>query len=210
MKLKKKPKMILIAVITIIVVIAIAFGAVTLAKNLGNDDKVEKAKVLKSIDNYGYHLKDNKDKKYKNMFEELEKILTKKEVSDEEYVKKITEMFIYDFYSLNNKTAKTDVGGVDFILPAGLENFLVNAEDTYYKYVESNIYGERKQTLPMVDEITISSATETEYVYNSKRYDAYEVKATWTYTEEKYASYQNEATLTFVKDGINYYLAELQ
>ena len=210
MKLKKKPKMILIAIITVIAVVAIAFVAVTVAKKLGNDDKVEKVKVLKSIDAYGYHLKDNKDKKYKTMFEELEKILTEKEVSDDEYVKKITEMFIYDFYSLNDKTAKTDVGGVDFVLPAGLENFLVNAEDTYYKYVESNIYGERKQSLPMVDTITISSATETEYVYNGKKYNAYEVKATWTYTDEKFASYQNNATLIFVKEDIKYYLAELQ
>lgn len=210
MKLKKKPKMILIAIATIIAVVAIVIIAVTIAKGSGNGKDVKEVKVLKSIEAYNYHLKENKDKKYKTMFEELEKILREENVSDEAYVKKIAEMFIYDFYSLNDKTAKTDVGGVDFVLPAGLENFLVNAEDTYYKYVESNIYGERKQELPMVDTITVESATATEYVYAGKKYNAYEVKVNWTYTEEKYASYQNKATLIFVKDDIKFYLAELQ
>lgn len=210
MKLKKKPKMILIVTLTIIAIVAIIFIAVAVSKKIGTGDEVREAKVLKSIDAYGYKLKDNKDKKYKAMFEELEKILTADEVVEEDYVKKIAEMFIYDFYSLDDKTAKTDVGGVDFILPAGLTNFLVNAEDTYYKYVESNIYDERKQDLPMVDAVTISSISPTEYVYSGKKYSAYEVKVTWTYTDEKYASYQNSATLIFVKDDIKYYLAELQ
>lgn len=210
MKLKKKPKMILIAVITTIIVIAIAVVAIVVAKKINNEPEVKEVKVLKSIEAYGYDLKDNKNETYKAMFKELENILRAEQVSDEEYVKKITEMFIYDFYSLNDKTAKTDVGGVDFVLPVALENFLVNAEDTYYKYVESNLYGERKQILPMVDKVTISTITPTEYVYNSTKYNAYEVKATWTYTDTKFSSYQSSATLIFVKDDIKYYLAELQ
>ncbi len=210
MKLKKKPKRILIAIIAFIAVIAIAATTIIVVKKITGGDDVKKVEVLKSIDKYGYHLKDNKDKKYKAMFEELEDILTADDISDEEYVKKIAEMFIYDFYSLDDKSAKTDIGGVEFVLPASLENFLVNAEDTYYKYVESNIYNERKQDLPMVDTVTVSSATETEYVYNAQKYSAYEVKVTWTYTDEKFSSYQSEATLTFVKDDIKYYLAELQ
>ena len=209
MKLKKKPKMILIAIITVIAVVAIAFVAVTVAKKLGNDDKVEKVKVLKSIDAYGYHLKDNKDKKYKTMFEELEKILTEKEVSDEEYVKKITEMFIYDFYSLNDKTAKTDVGGVDFVLPAGLENFLVNAEDTYYKYIESNIYGERKQDLPAVDVVTVDSIEETEFAYNNEMHPGYEVRLSWTYTDDKFSDYQKNAIVILIKSDIKYYVVQI-
>ena len=46
-------------------------------------------------------------------------------------------MFVYDFFSLEDKAAKTDVGGVEFVHPSAIANFLLNAEDTYYKYVES-------------------------------------------------------------------------
>ena len=62
----------------------------------------------------------------------------------------------------------------------------------------------------MVDKVTISTITPTEYVYNSTKYNAYEVKATWTYTDTKFSSYQSSANLIFVKDDIKYYLAELQ
>lgn len=209
MKLKKKVKLLIIVLITILLVVGITIIAVKVADKQ-NEPKVKEVKVLKSIKEYGYELKENKPEKYKKMFKELEDILRKDKVSDEEYVKKAAEMFVYDFYSLEDKTAKTDVGGVNFVLPEALPNFLANAEDTYYKYVESNLYGERKQILPIVDTVTLVSTTPTEYVYNTKKYTAYEIKTTWTYTDTKFSNYQSSATLIFVKDGIKFYLAELQ
>ncbi len=208
MKLKKKPKIILYSVIAIFLIVLAAVLVITFMPD--KKQEVKEVKVLKSIEAYQYDLKDNKTETYKKMFKELENILREDEVSDEEYVKKIAEMFVYDFYSLADKSAKTDVGGVDFVHPNALQNFLVNAQDTYYKYVESNLYGEREQKLPTVDSITIESATSTEYVYNSQKLSAYDVKVTWTYTDEAYSSYQQSATLTFVKEDIKFYLVELQ
>lgn len=207
MKLKKKAKVILLSVIALVI---IAVAGIIIYKVIDNKPAVKETKVLKTIDAYGYELKDNKSKQYKELFKELEEILLETEVDEEAYVKKIAELFVYDFYSLNDKTAKTDVGGVDFVQASALENFLVNAEDTYYKYVESNLYGDRKQELPTVNEITIESINPTEYVYNNQKASAYEVKLNWTYTEEKYSDYQSSATLTFVKEDIKYYLVELQ
>ena len=207
MKLKKKAKVILLSVIALVI---IAVAGIIIYKVIDNKPAVKETKVLKTIDAYGYELKDNKSKQYKELFKELEEILLETEVDEEAYVKKIAELFVYDFYSLNDKTAKTDVGGVDFVQASALENFLVNAEDTYYKYVESNLYGDRKQELPTVNEITIESINPTEYVYNNQKANAYEVKLNWTYTEEKYSDYQSSATLTFVKEDIKYYLVELQ
>ena len=206
MKLKKKPKIMLI---TIVLLIVLGIAGTVIYKNYSKKE-VKEVKVLKTIDAYGYDLKDNKSKKYKEMFKELEEILLKDAVNEEDYVKKIAEMFIYDFYSLSDKTAKTDVGGVEFVHPDALENFLLNAEDTYYKYVESNLYGERNQALPLVDTVTIDSCLSTEYVYNDKKAEAYEIKASWTYTEDAYSSYQKTATLIFIKEDIKYYLVELQ
>ena len=145
------------------------------------------------------------------MFGELDKILKKDPVDEEEYVKKITEMFIYDFYSLNDKSTKTDVGGTDFIYGNILENFLSNAEDTYYKYVESNMYNDRKQELPVVDEIKIDSVEQTEFAYGEETdEEAYEVTVSWTYTNKEFNDYQKEATLIFIHDGIKLSLVELK
>ena len=207
MKLKKKPKRILIGILVVVAVAAIAYVAI----NTFGGKEVKEAKVLKTIKKYGYTLKDNKTKRYQEMFAELDKILKKDPVDEEEYAKQITKMFIYDFYSQEDKSAKTDVGGTDFIYQANLENFLENAEDTYYKYVESNIYGDRKQDLPVVDEITIDSVEQTEFAYGETADEnAYEVKVSWTYTDGNLSDYQSEATLTFIHEGIKLSLAELK
>lgn len=145
------------------------------------------------------------------MFEELKKILSEENVNEEDYVKKISEMFIYDFYSLSDKTAKTDVGGVDFVYPDVLENFLLNAQNTYYKYVESNIYKNRNQSLPTVGEIEVVSAEKTPFAYGDKTDEnAYKVKVKWDYTDSEFDSYQKEADLIFIHEDNKLHLVELQ
>lgn len=208
MKLKKKPRKILIIILTIVALGAIALVGYNI---FFKTQEVKEAKVLKTIKKYGYTLKDNKNKRYQDIFAELDKILSKSSPNEEEYAKKITEMFIYDFYTLENKVAKTDVGGTDFVYTASLTNFLQNAQDTYYKYVESDIYDQRKQKLPEVDKITIESIEQTEFAYGEETDDkAYEVKVSWTYVGEDFDDYQNEATLTFIHEGIKLSLAELK
>lgn len=206
MKLKKKPKII----ITLVALLLIAALAVVLVISFKpKQTKVKEVKVLKSIDEYGYQLKDNKTKKYKDMFKELEDILRADTVDEEAYAKKIAEMFVYDFFSLEDKAAKTDVGGVDFVHPNAVANFLFNAEDTYYKYVESNIYGERKQELPAVDTVTVDSIEKSEFAWNNAMHEAYEVKLSWTYTNEKFADYQKTALVILIKNELNYYVVQI-
>lgn len=209
MKLKKKPKRVLITIICIIVIALVGFG---MYKFFFSDSGVEETKVLHTIKKYGYNLKDSKSKKYKDLFYELEKVLKNDKVDEEEYVKIISEMFVYDFYTLNDKTAKTDVGGTDFVYANILDNFLENAEDTFYKYVESNIYGQRKQKLPTVADVKIESVDTTSFAYGEKTdEEAYEVKISWSYTdEEAYKDYQNEATLIFIHNDIRLDLVELK
>jgi len=207
MKLKKGPKIILVCAILLI---SIAAALALYIKFNPKPVKVDEVKILNTIEKYNYNLKDNKPKRYEKLFRELEKILTAKEVDIELYANKISEMFIYDFYSLEDKSTKTDVGGVEFLHPDVIPNFLVNAEDTYYKYVESNIYGDRVQKLPVVDEMIINATEKTTYIYNNQEYEAYKVNIAWTYTSEEFSEYQNDAVLYFIKDDIKLYLVELK
>ncbi len=207
MKLKKGPK-IIIGLIALLLVVA---GGIALFIMLNpKESKVKEVKILNTIEKYDYNLKDTKTKRYKELFRELEDILTAKEVDEEAYLHKITEMFIYDFYSLDDKSTKTDVGGLEFVHPDAIQNFLVNAEDTYYKYVENNIYGDRVQKLPVVDEILINATTKTTFIYNNNEYEAYKVNTGWTYTSEEFSSYQSSAALIFIKDDIKLHLVELK
>ena len=207
MKLKKKPKKILKCILVLIIFILIGF----LIYKMVLKKDIKEVKIINSIKDYGYNLKENKPKKYKELFNELKEILSTDKVDEEKYVKKLTEMFIYDFYSLDDKVAKTDVGGVEFIHSDIKENFLANAENTYYKYIESNIYNNRKQKLPIVAEITIDSTEQETFEYNDKSDDeAYIVKASWTYSDSDFADYQQEATLVLVHENKKLSLVELQ
>ena len=216
-KMKKGTKALIIIVLLAILGVGGYFGY----KHFFNQKPVE-VKVVGNIDKYGYTLKDSHPAAYKKMFEELKEILLADTIDEEKYAKQISRMFIYDFYSLDYKKAKTDVGGVEFVHPAILDNFLFNAEDTYYKYVESNIYNQRHQDLPKVTDIKIDNVEKTSFKYDDKeektktKYDdkedteAYKVKVSWNYNSGKYDSYQKEATLIFIHDGIKLVLVELQ
>lgn len=207
-KVKRKPKKLLIIMILGIILIIAGIASYFM---FFDKDTVKEATVVSKIDDYGYVLKSNKSSAYKKLFKELEQVLSEKNVDEEKYAKLITKMFIVDFYSLGDRTAKTDIGGVDFVHESALENFVLNAEDTFYKYVESNIYKDRKQELPIVDTVTIDSIEKVEYSYlETIDENAYKVTANWTYTDSKVANgYQDNGTFIFVHEDKKLVLVEI-
>ena len=209
MKLKKKVRRRLFIGIIVVLLCILGFLIYKTFKPTNKD--VKETKIVSHIENYGYKLKDNKPKAYKDLFKELEDILNKDEVDEKEYVSKVSELFIYDFYSLDDKEAKTDIGGVDFVYSSILENFLQNAQNTYYKYVESNIYGNRNQNLPVVKDITINSVDQTPFAYGEQTDEkAYKVNVSWDYTQTSFSNYQKNATLVWIHDENKLSLVELQ
>lgn len=205
MRLKKSVKRILLIALILILV-----GTGLIVYQSITKKEVKKVKIVNKIDDYGYSLKSNKSKKYKELFEELKEILNKEEVDEEKYVEQISKMFILDFYTLSDKLTNTDVGGLDFVYSTAKTPFLEKAEDTIYKYVESNLYDNRNQELPTVDEITINSIEQIEYTVGTDYIDsnAYQVNVTWTYKEN--LDYQNEATLIFAHEDKKLSLVEME
>ena len=194
-----------------IIILLIVVGGIVVSKLIPKKEEVKEAKVLDTIEDYGYVLKDNKTKKYQTLFKDLIKILNEEEINEEEYATKLSEMFIVDFYSLADKSAKTDVGGVDIVHPDILGNFLDNAENTYYKYVESNIYNNRNQKLPEVENVIVEKIQTISYTYGQITDEkAYSVDVNWTYTSEEFADYQKKANLTFIHKENKLYLVELK
>lgn len=207
MKLKKKVKRFLI--ISLIVIAASVGGFVFYEMTNTSKVTIKKATVLNEIKEYGYTLKSNKSKAYKKEFANLATILNSDSVDEKAYLKSITKLFILDFYTLSDKVANTDVGGVDFIHTDAKTNFLEKAEDTIYKYVENNMYGGRRQSLPTVQDVTIEDIQNVSFTLNKETdTNAYQVTVSWTYTEEN--DYQNKATLTFAHEGKKLSLVEMK
>lgn len=163
----------------------------------------KKSEKVESIDNFDYNLYDNSTELYKKLYYELKDCLNEKEVDEEEYAKLVAELFVADFYSLDSKLTNQDVGGLDFVYSSIKDNFKLNAVDTIYKYVKSNVYGDRKQDLPEVSEIVSATVTKTSYKYNKGDINildpsAYIVNVKWNY--KKSSSYQTSAKITLVHE----------
>ena len=152
MRLKKKVKVILS-----LAIILIMAGLIFLAYESFRPKDTKTANIENEIEEYGYTLKSTRDDRYKKMFRKLQTILNEDEVDEKSYLEQISKMFIMDFYTLDDKLANTDVGGIDFVHTDAKTNFLEKAEDTVYKYVESDIYGNRDQDLPEVTEVTVEN-----------------------------------------------------
>ena len=205
MKLKKKVKVILILAIILIVT-----GVGFLAYESIKPKKVRTATVENEIPEYGYTLKSTRNDRYKKMFQELKEILDKKEVDEKAYLEQISKMFIMDFYTLDDKLANTDVGGIDFVHSDAKTNFLEKSEDTVYKYVENDIYGNRKQTLPEITDVTVENIENIEYTIGTDFTDAnaYQVEVSIKYKEDM--DYPTKATLTFVHEDNKLSLVEVE
>ena len=205
MKLKKKVKVILI-----IAIILISTGLGFLAYESVKPKAVKTATVENEIEEYGYTLKSTRNDRYKEAFQELKDILSKKDVDEEAYVEQISKMFIMDFYTLNDKLANTDVGGIDFVHTNAKTNFLEKAEDTVYKYVENDIYGNRDQQLPEVTEVTVENVENIEYTIGTDFMDdfAYQVEVSLKYKEDM--DYPTKATLIFVHEDNKLSLVEVE
>lgn len=213
----KKSKKILITLIIIVILSIIGI----LLYNYFSKDEPKEVKTIKSIPEYGYELKENETKLYKDEFDNLDKILSKKEVDYEEYAKQIAKLFIIDFYTLDNKLSKNDIGGTDFIKDDMKDNFIEEARSTFYKYLEVNS-SDRNQELPIVSEIKDVEIENTTFVIKDSRtttsktktttskgtqVDAYKVTISWDYKEDY--GYEKEANMIIIKEDKKLYIVEM-
>lgn len=184
MKKKKLKKGMKKLIIILVVLIALAGIGFYLINNFKAKGKATKVKIIDEIKEYGYTLDDNESQLYKDLFKQLSRTLSKNSVDDKEYAELVSKLFVADFYNLDNKITKNDVGGTQFIYSKALDNFVLKAKDTFYKGLESNVYGDRRQKLPVVDEINLDEVESTEFKLNDSNVDAYSVTLKWKYRKD--------------------------
>lgn len=192
-------------IVIFIIVGIILFGY--LGYRVKNDFfKGSERKKLDSIELYGYTLSKNDTEIYKTYFKELSKVLNEKTIDYTKYAKLISKLFVIDLYTLDNKLASTDIGGLEFLHKDLKDNFKENMGSTLYNFVESNIDGKRTQELPIVKDVNVSDVFETKYTYNKTEYDAYIVSTDITY--EKDLGYPKSMKLTIIKDNNILYIVK--
>ncbi len=198
MKLKKSvQKKGKIVLLIIIIFVILACGFLIYKRFFVKDNKPNKVKIEEKIDDYGYVLEENESKLYKDLFKELIKTLNKDEIEGEKYASLVAELLVVDFYNLDNKISKNDIGGVQFIKSEYQENFALEASETVYKYIEHNIYGNREQELPVVSKVEVVDVEKTTYRYNDIVDDnTYKVNVKLEY--EKDLGYPSNVTVVLI------------
>lgn len=157
------------------------------------------AKIISNISDYGYTLDDRDTKYMKSTFSELESILNAEEIDEKEYAQALTKLFIIDFYTLNNKINKYDVGSLEYILNNKKDQFKAKAMDTIYSDVIDNTYKDRVQNLPEITNVEIENIEETTMELNKTEVSCYKVAVNFTYKED--LGYDKEGTVYLVKNN---------
>ena len=144
----------------------------------------------------------NKTKIEDKLDEVVEKIWANtllEEIDYKEYASTLAKLFVIDFYTLNNKINKYDVGSLEYVLEDKKEEFQQKAMDTIYNDIIDNTYNDRKQDLPEITGVDILDVEETTFDLNEKQEEAY--KVTMSYTYDKNLGYDTEGTLYFIKNN---------
>lgn len=202
--------------VTILIIILAALLILFAIRTKNNNGELEKKKVVDEIKKFSYTVSENDPKLFKEKFKELKKELSKKDVDNKKYAKLISELFVIDFYTLDNKSNKNDVGGVQFIYTNYQSDFVDTARDGIYKQVKSNLQEKRNQKLPIVSSTKISSIEKVSpsEIFKSNDFanatdaEGYEIKISWNYKNND--DFQKEATIIVVEDGDKLSIAKLE
>ncbi len=202
-----KGKLVFVIIFVLLFIVLGVYIYNTIFKKMNTS--VKKVKITDEIKEYGYVLEENETKLYKDYFKQLVKTLDGKdedEIDYDKYAELIAKLFVADFYNLDNKITKNDIGGLQFIHEDMQENFTLKAKDTMYKNIESNVYDNRKQELPIVEDISLDSIDKSTFKYKDTDYDSYEVTLSWKYKKD--LDYDDEKIFTIIKSDKKLWLVE--
>ena len=200
--------------ICFILVVAIV-GGYFVYINFIAEKQVSAPKVVDEIKKFNYVVNENDTKLFKKTFKELKDVLSKKEVDNKKYAEVISKLFVIDFFNLENKTSKNDVGGVQFVYNSYKTDFVDYARDGIYKQVANSIDSKKNTSLPQVTSVKItktdtvvpSSVFEHEDFANETEANAYEIGIEWEYKNG--TGFQKKAVITVVKDGDKLSIAKM-
>lgn len=170
------------------------------------DENKKSSNIIHSLEDYGYTLDDRDSKLMHNIFKELEKVLDEEEVDKESYAKLLSELFIVDLYSINNKINKYDVGSLEYILDSEKDKFKNLVMDTIYEQVKDNSNNKRNQQLPEVASVEVKSINESSIEMDGVKNNCYEIKLSWNYVED--LGYDNAAIIKVIEKENKMYVVE--
>jgi len=158
--------------IVIVFVSLLLLAGIIFIPNNSNSNDINIDNTPEKVDqmeNYDYYLDDNATEYYKELYNELKVVLNSDEVNEEDYAKIVSKLFVTDLFTLDNKLTSSDIGGLQFVFTGFKDDFVNIAKNSLYSSVQSNIYDDRNQELPIVKEVHINSIDKSTFTYQNNR-----------------------------------------
>jgi len=207
-KRKISKKKITILVVILVVIIAAAC-LVLFLNNKNKDDDTIKVESVDTIEGYDYNLDSNETKYYKELFKELKETLEADDVDEDKYAELVVKLFVADFYNLDNKISKNDIGGTQFVYKDFRGDFEKLASTSMYKNVENNLDGKRKQELPEVIKVSVEKLDGQSFKYGDQTdNEAYTINFDIEYKDD--LGYQTSGTITLIHNDKKLEIAQLE
>ena len=200
-----------IGLIVIGVLLVLVIGVGVLKIFFSKEEKKVDANVsnvISNISDYGYTLDDRDTDYMKETFYELEDILNADTVDYTSYANTLAKLFVIDFYTLDNKINKYDVGSLEYILSSKVDMFRQKAVDTVYRDIIDNTYRNRVQDLPEITNVAILNTENTTFTLDDEEMEA--IKVTMNYEYEEDLGYDTEGTIYFVREANKLSVASYQ
>lgn len=205
MKKNKKTKVKKSKLLAVVLVVCILLGIFIFKTR--NDLQV--VSVVSVIDTYQYTMESNTTRIYKKYFKELESELEDNKIDEKNYASLVAKLFTIDYYTLNNKVTNKNIGGVQFIHSSLRDSFIDKSSTTIYKYIKNNLYGNRKQKLPEVNNVEITNIKNVKYKNKNFTDDsAYEVTVKISYVNDY--DYPENVTLTLIHEENKLSIVEIK
>lgn len=197
----RKKTIIIIGIVSFVLIalsVAVTLFIINKDDNKKEPEKVEEIKKVDEMTNYDYFLEEDATEYYKELYNDLKETLNKEEINDEEYAKVISKLFVTDLFTLDNKITSSDIGGLQFMYDDFEEDFINIAKTTLYSSVESNIYNDREQKLPVVTKVEVANIESSTFNYNDTAHNSYDVSVNITYQED--LGYPTTYKLSLIKN----------
>ena len=204
MKMKKSVKIVLIVIVLLILVGCGVVGYYFFfKKEPAPETPIKEIEITNTIDQFGYTLEDRDTDLFVEKFNELKELLNQEEYDVKEYISLISQLFVIDLFTIDNKMSRYDVGGLEYVYSGAVSSFQTVAENSIYKTVENNLDDSRTQQLPEVSSVTISVLDETTFTMPDESVvNGYRVKLSWTYQEN--LGYDTNGSIILIPDGEKY------
>lgn len=204
-KRKVSKKKVSTFIIILILIIAALIAAIFYVDN-HDKEKPIKIESVDEIDGYDYTLSSNATKYYKSLFKELKEVLESDDIDEAKYADLVTKLFISDFYNLDNKTNKNDIGGVQFVYKDFRNDFKKLAANSIYKNV---LYNDKNQSLPEVTNVSTEKKDNSSFKYGDKTDEnAYNISFEITYKTDQ--GYQTTGNIILIHNDKKIEIAALE